>query len=329
MKLGQFETDFAPTLFHIVIVLLCGIVYFVWFHWSPCVCVCNHCCNYHACKFGSGCKFFVCFSVFIVLLTYWILIPSSGWDHSFFEKSPDVVMTFFFLFFQSLLPLYLSKLTPRCSCLCKRENCRYILCLGMVSSFILTFSLLVVWSNIYWDTDFFANHSLGFCSMMGGSSWMNPVFLFSSLYLLFSEFRSLTIFQNVILLSIFLLGKLSNSIYFCSAVVNVQYIVHSFCIPIYIFLLFKSLPSIRLLSTSLFGLYLTAFDLFSDFVVVFYFIVEQEPIFAFLQLMFIVTGQVVGAISDVFGSEHGSYSVIDKVMAVTGFGRIWFTVNWR
>ena len=45
-------------------------------------------------------------------------------------------------------------------------------------------------------------------------------------------------------------------------------------------------------------------------------------------MSFIITGQVVGAISDVFGEHSENLSVVDKVMASMGFGRIWFTVNW-
>ena len=170
MKLGQFETDFAPTLFHLAIVVLCSIVYFSWFHWTPCVCMCIHCCKCCVCKCCSCCKYVACFSVIMLLLTHWILLPS--W------ASPDMAMTFFFLFFQSLLPLYLSKLTTRCGSLCQRGFCRCILCLSMFLSFVITETLLDVSSNIYLDG---ADYYLGFCSLIGGISWFNPLFFFSSL----------------------------------------------------------------------------------------------------------------------------------------------------
>ena len=130
------------------------------------------------------------------------------------------------------------------------------------------------------------------------------------------------------LLIIFWAQQFDDSYYFCTSMVNVQYISHSFLIPIYIFLLFRSVPQLRGLATSLIGLYLVAIDVWSDLVVVYFFIEETEYIFAALQLAFVITGQVVGAASDVFARDFGQLSVVDKIMASVGFGRIWFTVNW-
>ena len=167
-----------------------------------------------------------------------------------------------------------------------------------------------------------------YCWIFGFGSWLNPLFLFSSVYLLFSKFCVLIIFQNFILLIIVLSQNFDDSLYFCSSMVNVQYIVHSFFIPIYIFLLFRTVPQLRPLSTSLIGLYLVALDVYSDLVVVYFFIDETEYVFAVLQLLFVITGQVVGAVSDVFARDFEQLSVVDKVIASLGFGRIWFTVNW-
>ena len=319
LKLGDQKYGFAPTAFHFFILTLLSIVCFSWAHFTDC-CTSQNSKSPHVCC-QMFCKYFVCLFVFVSPIVYWVWLPSGGWESAW----PDVVMMFFLLFFQTLLPLYLSKLTARCDCACNRRKAGRVVCFTMVLSMVFTALSLQYWTTKLGHNNYFV---FGFCSIIGGISWFNPIFVIFSLYLLFSEFRSLTLFHNVMLLLIYLAECGSDTIYLCSAVVNVQYIVHSFCIPIYIFLLFKAIPLLQPLSTSLFGLYICAFDKFSDLVVVFYFIVEQEPIFAALQLLFIVTGQVVGAISDVVVDVDDSYSVTDKLMAITGFGRIWFTVNW-
>lgn len=80
----------------------------------------------------------------------------------------------------------------------------------------------------------------------------------------------------------------------------------------------------------MFSFYVVAFDVFSDIVVIFYFINDNGPIFAALQMLFIIAGQVVGAITDVLGDRSGNASRTDLVMALLGYGRIWFGVNaWK
>lgn len=137
-----------------------------------------------------------------------------------------------------------------------------------------------------------------------------------------SKFRILIIFQNIILMSIFSFQFLQDSSYFCSAILNVQYLSHSFLTSIYIILLFRCFPELRPLSASIIGLYLIAMDVFSDLVVVFFFIMEANYLFAVLQLLFVITGQIVGATADAFGDQKDILSVADKVMAATGFGSV-------
>ena len=317
-------TMLFPTVFHLLILMIGSILFFCWFYWTPCT---NRYCCVHECPRGlSSCV--VSILIFIMFLCSWWLRNAE--NHG---KTPDFVVLFFFFFFQSLIPLYLTTLTSPCRRICETECCQSILFQSMCLSFFVPMTLLVAWLLSYifddhWYSDFFQNHFTKFCSVIGGFTWLNPFFVLSSLYLLFSEFRILTLLQNSILLIIFLSARLSDSVYFCSAVVNVQYIVHSFFIPIYIFFLFRSIKQLRPLSMSLIGAFLVAFDVFTDLVVAFYFIEERMPIFAALQMLFIITGQVVGAIVDVFGDEMDEVTRTDKVMALLGFGRIWFTVNW-
>ena len=317
--------NYFPTVFHIVIVVLGSTLFLCWFHWTPCVN--KHCCADYPRRGTSALKCLSFMLVFIIFTCGWIVLATKQ------DNTPDIVMMFCFLFFQSLIPFYLTKLTSRCQRICESECCRIILFEIMSLSFIATCTLLVAWlistgTDEHWYSDFFQNNFTKFCSIISGFTWLNPFFLLSSFYLLFSEFRILTLLENLILLIIFLAAWLSDSVYFCSAVINVQYIVHSFFIPIYIFLLFRSIEQLRPLSMSLVGAFLVAFDVFTDLVVTFYFIEERMPIFAALQMLFIITGQVVGAIVDVFADERDEVTRTDKVMALLGFGRIWFTVHW-
>ena len=95
------------------------------------------------------------------------------------------------------------------------------------------------------------------------------------------------------------------------------------------FLLFRSIPSLKPFAVDLIGMALVEFALFSDFLVIYYFW-NTEPIFAALQIAFVALGQITGAVSDVFGDQNDALSVTDKVMAILGFGRFWFTINfWR
>ena len=295
----------APNMFHVLIALICTAICHLWANDTYDSCCC--CCKYAISLF-----------LFVVLLFFeWLSAILLFSDHYADSSGVFVIL---FLFFQSLLPAFLCKLTYRFQFVCQRNLCRC--CLLVTSILSVAFS--------YWVS---VNVAITgrldvVCWIVGGASWVNPLFVFSSFYLLFSEFRILVIFQNFILMIIVLAQQFDESQYFCSVMVNAQYIAHSFLIPIYIFLLFKSVPPLQGLAMSLIGLFLVAIDVYSDFLVVYFFIQENEYIFAFLQMSFIITGQVVGAMSDVFGEHSENLAVIDKVMASVGFGRIWFTVNW-
>ena len=280
-----------PTIFHLLIALICSVLCHVWANYA-----CDECC---CCKY----------SLAVLSLTLFLLLATAS---AVFSVRDNELVVFLFLFFQSLVPVLLCKLTPRCESVCKRKLCLPVT--SLLSAFVAYVLTVNTWGSV--------------CLIAGGASWFNPFFVFSSFYLFLSEFRILIIFQNFILLIIFLSQQFNDSDYFCSIMVNVQYIAHSFLIPIYIFLLFKSVPRLRGLATSLIGLFLVAVDVYSDLVVVYVFFEETEYIFAILQVSFIITGQVVGATSDVFGEHSENLSVIDKVTAFFGFGRIWFTVNW-
>ena len=341
LKLGNLITTYGydwwilyvPTPFHFIVMLLSTLICLFWAKFVPS----DKCCS--AC---SWFKYFCIVIMFILAIwSYYVWFPwkeaiseydsdvnyyglNIAWD----DMLPDLIPLFLFFFLQSLLPLTLMKLTNRFECLSARRFLECVL-VSIIANAVLVGALSAFSASLEFFE--FYGGSLGFlgsCEIVGGGSWLNPVFLVSSFTLLFSEFRILAMLQNVALLLIVFAKYSTNSQWFCKSVVNVQYLIHSFLIPIYIMLLFRSIPQLRPLASSLVGIYLVAVDIYSDMVVVFFFINETEYIFAGLQILVIITGQVVGAITDVFEGGNDKFTTTDKVMAGLGFGRIWFTMKW-
>merc|ERR1719361_2557954 len=131
----------------------------------------------------------------------------------------------------------------------------------------------------------------------------------------------MVIVNNIVLIGLFMMSFLDSShTSFCEWTINLQYLLHSGSVPVFIILFFRSISTMKPWTVSLIGLYLLSFDVFSDLLVTYYFIEEDEPIFAVLQITFVITGQIVGAISDVFGEHNGTTTTTDKVMTFCGFG---------
>ena len=322
LKVGQSTADTAPSLFHFVILVVATFLCTFGGHFLWCG---RYRLNYLAFVFSL-----------ILPMVYWFTNPNDA-------LGPDLAMMFLYLYIQSAIPLCLLRLTSRLRTSSEWKSCLFDF--GLHIALFLSGFLLFVWlslatdsqhswsglrliyeDNFTWFPTFLWTD--GYCSFIAQASWFNPLFILSNLYLLFSEFRVLAVIQNLTLFLIFMFKWFDDSGYFCSAIVNVQYILHSFFIPIYIFLFFHSLPALQRLKISLLGLYLVALDVFLDMVVVFFFIAETEYIFAVLQVLAIISGQVAGAVSDVSDEQHGDFTFTDKLMAATGFGRVWFTVNW-
>ena len=227
------------------------------------------------------------------------------------------VMSMCYAICQLLIPLILCNITWK--------RTKSFLALLTVFGAIWTYALYRVV-----EFDLKIGHSL--CLYFGGLIWLNPLFVITNIYLLRTPFWSLAVFHNVILaiISSFDLVLINTNLgsSFCSSILNIQCIVLSLTIPIYIILLFRSIPTLKQWTMSLVGIYLVAFEVFSDFVVIYYFIDEKQVILVVLQIAFIVFGQVIGAVADAFGRHRDELSVTDKVMASVGFARIWFTIKW-
>ena len=300
------NVEHAPSPFHFAACILCAVLVTFWAH------------------FSWSCTRKCCFCdvlVFLLVLIISILLTFMG---------RTVWWTKFFCFvtLQTFLPLTLCYLSPRCQsafnskgCLCKNV----VLWITLLVAVICTTIALVIVHFVLFP---FTDYAYDSCLARGILLFFSPMFVGCNLFLMFTKYRVLVLFYFLIMGSTAAFVVVDVVGLLCKEIVNISYITHSFFIPMYIVLFFRLIPTLKPWSTSLFGMYLVAFDVFSDFVVVFFFIAENEPIFAFLQISFIITGQIVGAVSDVFGEHNDELSAIDKVMALTGFGRIWFTVKW-
>eukprot|EP01084_Bolivina_argentea_P169153 293263_1 len=72
----------------------------------------------------------------------------------------------------------------------------------------------------------------------GGVLWYNPIFIMMSLYLLVSDAKFLIGLQHIIMAIVWVIGMVNDNM--CIYVLNVNYIVQSFMIPIYVILIFWS-----------------------------------------------------------------------------------------
>ena len=117
---------------------------------------------------------------------------------------------------------------------------------------------------------------------------------------------------------------------FC-LIVNVQYVVYTLFVPLMVFLIFdaksESIP--KEWTRSLVGIFLVSFDVFTSLFVVYAFVESCDYIFAVLQCLCIVAGQVGGAVLDIVtGDDTHKMTKMDKIMGIFGFSHIWYVIKW-
>ena len=146
-----------------------------------------------------------------------------------------------------------------------------------------------------------------------------------------SSEMKLVVISNCVMFCIILAPMFSHTANLCNYL-TFPYVVFSFLFPVFNVLLFRAIPGLKPFSTSLFGMYLAAFDVFSDFFTIYYLFEDGAWIFAVLHIVFIIMGQVAGAVFHAFrkdgNKEHHAMTNQDKVMALFGFSEIWFVIKW-
>eukprot|EP01083_Nonionella_stella_P196484 722940_1 len=164
------------------------------------------------------------------------------------------------------------------------------------------------------------------CFFIAGMSWLNPMWIIFNIMLLFSPARLPIIMYNVMILIITAFGwKVA---YMCSMIININFVVHALFIPLYIMVIFYSVKELSQWKTDLIQMYLVAFDIVTDIIVIYYFANNKHYIFAVLSSIFIVLGQIVGTFSEhCTGHKSETLTTTDKIMAALGFSSPWFIIN--
>ena len=283
---GYTLTEDAPSPYHAVPLSLCFIFCSLWYHLSS--------------RGGSGwcpkgCKYPLFVWTIIVPL---FLILFLGWWYGQFYVFANI-----YLCCHLLVPLMLlDSVSPF------RIRSKYF----WIASFMLCF-------NVMFGANPFLYNWFGFCSMYSLIFYFNPLFVYASCGLLCTKFKFLVLFQCLMFSGIFAFDFATESAVLCIDVVNISFMVHAICVPFYMVLLFCAFPKLRKLASSVFACYLVLFDIYSDFVVIYYF-TKSDPIFACLQMAFIIFGQFAGAISE-FGNGD-ALTTADRVMSLFGFGNL-------
>ena len=103
-------------------------------------------------------------------------------------------------------------------------------------------------------------------------------------------------------------------------------------VPFSIIYLFWVIKPLKRFTISIISIYLVTLDVLTDILVIFYWIFRGDYIWAIIQIMFILIGQIFGAFSSYIVHEDKEISSVsltrvDKIMSFLGFGRAWFSIK--
>ena len=264
---GTFSNSFAPSWRHFVGFSLMVVVAVQW--------------TYHHEKNKQ--KQCVASPLWWVVIMFCILILCC----MLFLHNMFIVPMLLHLLLLSIFPLALCRISQRPVC---KSKCRFFLVLFLI--------FLVQVVVIVWILQSELSYSSNWCFILNGSMWFNPFFVIINIVLCFTEKWTLMLLHNFRLVVTAVFGIFNG--YLCFYLFNFQPAVYCLLFPVYVFLLFRSIPSLKSFGFCLIGMTLVEFDLFSDFLVSYYFW-NTEPIFAALQIAFVAVGQITGAVADVFG----------------------------
>jgi len=111
---------------------------------------------------------------------------------------------------------------------------------------------------------------------------------------------------------------------------NINYIVHALLIPFYVSRIFSTVDELKKLSKGIISMYLIAFDVVTDIIVIYYFIQSGDYYFAVFQILCIFIGKLFGAFSHSIFNDGVILTRMDKILSFFGLGRSWFLINsWR
>eukprot|EP01084_Bolivina_argentea_P314598 544911_1 len=169
------------------------------------------------------------------------------------------------------------------------------------------------------------------CFALSGGLYLclNPMMILIIIGLiLFTESRCINLLYIFIILMISLFDLVSVAM--CYYVINVQFVIYSLFVPVYIVLIFFTFKELKQWKMDIISTYLVSFDVISDILVIYKFVQNKHYQFAALQISFIAIGQIIGSFSDNFSNLSIRLTKTDKLMAILGFARPWFLINsWK
>eukprot|EP01083_Nonionella_stella_P210399 761734_1 len=223
--------------------------------------------------------------------------------------------------FQTMIPTIWcalsNKLNNKCNCKLKCKHCKPAAMFVAVVTGGVGIQIAIFMIGGFLEND---------CMVFSGYLWFNPVFMIMSIYLLFSDARCAILGYHVIIASLVLIGALMPGT--CTKG-TLAYSIHCVIIPLYIIIIFATIEELKKWKLSIISMYLVSFDIVTDIIVIYYFIVEtHDYIFAILQISFILTGQVFGAFSDNLSAISDiKLTTTDKVASLFGFSGPWFLIK--
>eukprot|EP01083_Nonionella_stella_P268886 909269_1 len=133
------------------------------------------------------------------------------------------------------------------------------------------------------------------------------------------------VFYLIIQSIIALFGTIEDNL--CYYVLNIQYIVLSILIPIYVIIIFWMFKELKNWKAGLASMYLISFDLISDVFVIYQFLENHDYQFAAFQITFMIVGQMFGAFSGICFDHGYQLDPLDRILNFFGLSDMWFLIK--
>eukprot|EP01083_Nonionella_stella_P013533 38104_1 len=345
--IGYNEVDVRPSWLDIVLWCLSAILWLIWCHYSYD--------NDDTIRVQYGnkthCRFGIVVVISIAAVFSSILLSIAGSVNYFFLLFLGYNMTQIAIPYTWVLLIMedYDKMHWKCkSKICGISQCSA--CSGLL--WCSCFFMLVVYGFFQWNASVeyaytifgkktyypygFGTHiDWNWCLMFSGNLWLSPLFVILNVIALFSDAKFPAIAHNIIILIISVFGinaEVTQSAFammLCYYIINIQFIVHALCIPIYITIIFYSFKELKSWKTDIISMYLVMFDIATDCFVIYQFIIASDYIFAVLLIAFILLGQIFGTFAtDFVGQTKAQYLTKgDKILTFIGLSGSWFIIK--
>eukprot|EP01084_Bolivina_argentea_P115483 205351_1 len=125
------------------------------------------------------------------------------------------------------------------------------------------------------------------------------------------------------------------SLYFCRYIVNSHYLLYSLIIPVFITLLFFTNKDLKKWTKNVFSLYLFAFDIISDILIINEFIRTDDYQFAAIQILCLILAQILVVVPNYIqikkkerdSTSYALLTPLDIILSIFGFSEAWFLIQ--